>query len=906
MSSNNKTSYLISSQVPDFVRDDHPQFVEFLKAYHRFMEQEGETQYVLKNFAEYLDIDGISKDVLEDTEVVNPSYYIMQQRFYDNFISLFPKDMIADKDLVLKHVQNFYRARGTEKSTKFLSRAVYNKEAEFYYPKDNILKVSDGKWYVEKTLNIKDVAVSNVANTIAAPRFVNTTIRGAQSNSTAIVERINPYYENGVLITELTLSSVEQDFINGEKLITFIEEEGQVKELSANLFSGIITTAYVQNPGSGYVQGASVPISSNSGSGGQIIISKVTKSRLEGKIKGVEVVLPGAGFQAGDPLLFAGGGGRFAAANVFSVNPDETYHRSDYNIVSETINLEANTTIGNSVYSNISGSNANTVMENAFTYWTYANCGPIVACAIINPGQNYIEIPTVDVVSNTIIRSLGILGRMEIANGGFGYVVGDVINIENPPGSLGDGAKGQVSVVDANGTITQIDWDDTVTGFPPGGLGYNQSVLPIANVVSANASAYGANVEIKAILADGEALKATANVIGAIEKLTVVSGGVGYLTPPTLDLSTQGDGTAQASANIVTGIYTYPGRYLNDDGQLSAYNFLQDRDYYQEYSYVIKIAESINKYRRSFKDLIHPAGAKMFGEYQYRNSDIAYEEGIDIANTYVLPTYANANVNLLLHIDAANSKSYSNTSYTYNVTHMKANVAANGRPERGENVYRRPNGAWFKVNTVSYFTVNNTVINLANTNIVGNLTNGTYYSGGGFTFDGVNDYIVFPHKPTLNVANGLDIYMTAISYFDSGDANNTYKTLISKNDPFFTRGFEMYQYGNNLGVIISTYSSNNIVLSTSANLKPNTWYQGAFTYDGGNIRLYLNGQMISMSPGGADGFPDSREPLYIGIRGGITPNTYYGRIAISQLYDRLFSNSDIQQNYTKYRGRFGI
>src|ERR1019366_7355260 len=31
-------------------------------------------------------------------------------------------------------------------SIQFLFRALYNKEADVYYPKENILKVSDGKW----------------------------------------------------------------------------------------------------------------------------------------------------------------------------------------------------------------------------------------------------------------------------------------------------------------------------------------------------------------------------------------------------------------------------------------------------------------------------------------------------------------------------------------------------------------------------------------------------------------------------------------------------------------------------------------------------------------------------------------------------------------------------------------
>ena len=61
--SNNKTSYLISSQVPQFVRDDHETFVQFLEEYYKFLAQEGQVEYVSKNFMSYLDIDNIDEHI---------------------------------------------------------------------------------------------------------------------------------------------------------------------------------------------------------------------------------------------------------------------------------------------------------------------------------------------------------------------------------------------------------------------------------------------------------------------------------------------------------------------------------------------------------------------------------------------------------------------------------------------------------------------------------------------------------------------------------------------------------------------------------------------------------------------------------------------------------------------------
>ena len=941
-SANNKTSFLVASQLPEFVRRDHPLFVEFVENYYKFLEQDGQLLYTTKNFDDFYDIDVINADVREDeseghTDSAN-SYHILQQKFYDNFIKYIPSTSLADLDLILKHSKDFYRSTGSEKSVRFIARILFNKSADIYYPQTNILKASDGKWFVEKSLNVKDITVDGVANTDAFSRFVNTTIRGNTSNSTAKVEAVNPYYDAGVLVTELKVSGVEQDFSNGEKLFTTIEDEGEFKELAANLYSGIIVKTTVTNPGSGYVQGASVPVDAANGQGAQIIISKVAKAKLEGKIKAITVVLPGAGYQANTPLLFTGGGGIDAAANVNIVDVSETYHPSSYSIVANTIEIVANNIIANTLDTNegfaytnlatlsittanldlstgpgttiniatlsfaqqnsnvyfetgdvlyvrgpntyhtiiesnryywelnvspgLAGSlanvsfdvhkkpNVNTVLSSAFNYWTYGDCGPIIATAIINPGSGYVELPSVSVVSNTQIRSLGILGRMEIYGGGTGYANGDIIQFTNKPGSYGIGANAQVSLVDSNGVIQQVSWF-AIPGHLPGGSGYTQDLLPDVSIISANGT--NANVKVVAIIGDGAQLEAKSNAIGSIQELKIVSGGFGYDIPPTLNLTSQGDGTAQAYANIVTGIYTYQGRYLNQDGQLSSYIFLEDRDYYQKYSYVVKIDESLNKYRQALKDLIHPAGLKLFGEYLYEDNNSTLMNTVNVINTSI-QTGVNTG-SLIVSFDAAQHQVYNSGNVWYN-----------------------------DANTQQYANISNTV----------------YYTGGGFQFDGANDTIIMPHRSSLNVSNAL----TVISWFYQDKANSQYKTIVSKSNSTKTRGFEFFSQNNHLEVIVWPITTNNI-LSYSNTVNANTWHCAAFTYDGSHVRGYLNGAFVSITPGISNSATDTANSLYIGSRSD-SANTMNGRIAIVQVYNRALTNNEIITSFNRYRGRFGI
>jgi hypothetical protein len=63
----------------------------------------------------------------------------------------------------------------------------------------------------------------------------------------------------------------------------------------------------------------------------------------------------------------------------------------------------------------------------------------------------------------------------------------------------------------------------------------------------------------------------------------------------------------------------YPGYYVNNDGFLDDAIYIQDSKFYQAFSYVIKIDQALNSYKTIVKNLIHPAGTQIFGEYDIRN-----------------------------------------------------------------------------------------------------------------------------------------------------------------------------------------------------------------------------------------------------------------------------------------------
>lgn len=58
----------------------------------------------------------------------------------------------------------------------------------------------------------------------------------------------------------------------------------------------------------------------------------------------------------------------------------------------------------------------------------------------------------------------------------------------------------------------------------------------------------------------------------------------------------------------------YPGYYESIDGFLSDNIYLESEEYYQPFTYVIKLDERIDAYRKAVLDILHPAGTKLLGE----------------------------------------------------------------------------------------------------------------------------------------------------------------------------------------------------------------------------------------------------------------------------------------------------
>jgi hypothetical protein len=193
------TSKLVERQLPEFVRDEYPIFVTFLQKYYEWLETNNQVSYELDALKNSIDLDKADNDYLN-----------LIKR---DLMPYFPENILADKRLFLKLITTFYKSNGTPDSVKFLFRALYNENIDIYYPKDDILKASDGKWVLPLSLRI-DTSDNNIFN------IEKTKITGRISKATAIVEKVIESVDRqlGINYIELYVSNIQRLFATGETI----------------------------------------------------------------------------------------------------------------------------------------------------------------------------------------------------------------------------------------------------------------------------------------------------------------------------------------------------------------------------------------------------------------------------------------------------------------------------------------------------------------------------------------------------------------------------------------------------------------------------------------------------------------------------------------------------------------
>lgn len=126
-----KVASVVARQLPEFVREDYPTFVAFVEAYYEYLQNQG--------------VDLTAAKDLDNT--------------MDEFIQYFKKELaphlpniVHDERFILQHIRDQYLAKGSAASYKLLFRLLFGKNVELFYPGEQMLRASDGRWNQEISL----------------------------------------------------------------------------------------------------------------------------------------------------------------------------------------------------------------------------------------------------------------------------------------------------------------------------------------------------------------------------------------------------------------------------------------------------------------------------------------------------------------------------------------------------------------------------------------------------------------------------------------------------------------------------------------------------------------------------------------------------------------------------------
>jgi hypothetical protein len=649
---NNKITNLINSQVPQFVLEDHPNFVEFLKVYYKFMESaelsvtaiestdgiilEADTNIedrlilnASKIGSSITPIDEGDKVLLESSsygkftngEIIigqnsnaistiltedldNDRLFISAQdkfiigetiigqtsgaigtvnnyrpnpvetiqdllnfrdpdkvisnflnHFKNEFLNTLPDNLDANLNIrnLIKNIKYVYGLKGTSEGNNLFFRLLFNENATTTYPREQIIRASDGKWNTSTIL--RAVTVQGETN-----KLIGRKITGKTSSSTAIVEMVSTFQIGSDTIAEFILNreTIDGDFqINEEITGTETDEDSYYIKL---IVTGIPNNPTITNGGSLYVSENSVAIS---GGGEGALIQ--TQAIGNGKITHLFIDNPGQGYAIGDDLVFnnanTNGGG--AVAKVSIVNGGFVDEASD----EDRIVLEDATQEGDSYSGNVLVQEAGTGIRD------------ITDIRFINQGLNYTSLPTVTI--NTVLGMNAVIK-------GYGDNIGSVRSLKViEPGKGYENSPSPTLFLSTNilflNRVGNFVVGETITG-----LGSDGSSIISATVVGVNN-----NINILKLK----------DVTGTFGDNVVITG------QSTGAYATIGIFNQATAETEVVSILDTTGSFLNSDGKVSENTMkIEDNLLYQDFSYVISVGRSINEWRNSFKKTMHPAG----------------------------------------------------------------------------------------------------------------------------------------------------------------------------------------------------------------------------------------------------------------------------------------------------------
>ncbi|MFA6340712.1 MAG: LamG-like jellyroll fold domain-containing protein [Candidatus Paceibacterota bacterium] len=166
---------------------------------------------------------------------------------------------------------------------------------------------------------------------------------------------------------------------------------------------------------------------------------------------------------------------------------------------------------------------------------------------------------------------------------------------------------------------------------------------------------------------------------------------------------------------------------------------------------------------------------------------------------------------------------------------------------------------------------------------------GGYNNKGAYSFDGNDDYIFL----------GTDLEVSASAITVSAWIKPSIAqrgSIVSKNGPFALEYSLTSQRMTGWVFINSTWYG----VTNSTNLSLNTWYQTTLTYDGSNVKIYVNGNLEGTTAIAGSIINNYAAGVYIGGSAQLGFNYFFGGLIDNvRIYTSALSSSDVEKLYAE-------
>lgn len=387
MSSLNKLSTIVESQLPQFIRDEHPTFVEFMEKYYEFLEQPGNPIYELKKFEDNYDVDETRSTLL--------------QYFKNKILPSFPDKSELSTERILKSARDFYTKKGSPDSFKFLFKVLYGQELEIFFPKLQILKASDGKWVLPQAFRLT-LSPANLG--VDVNLLEKRKGFGSLSRASCIIEHAVRTIDKGTNreIVEVYISSLNRLFQNGELLeIEYIDENGATQVFAEKII-GALSNIRINPRRRGTKYKTGDPVVINGGldelSETKVKAVAVVGNVTTGSIDAVTTLRGGYGHRLFPNSLIDVISANGIGANLIVTGVDTgNLITINYNTDSLLYKVNEVLSAGNYDFDNVLNANINTTLQSAFTFESI-NLYPISQVTLINGGSFFDVEPSLDVI----------------------------------------------------------------------------------------------------------------------------------------------------------------------------------------------------------------------------------------------------------------------------------------------------------------------------------------------------------------------------------------------------------------------------------------------------------------------------------------------------------------------------